>query len=269
VVWALKRTGPDAVAPLLQRARRRGPKVARRRALEALREIVGDEGLSRRDRVLLDRLVRLKLRTDRPVWFSEESWIAVPSADQAGIMALLDLSHPRPATFVMGLDAVQGDWQALADHERPELTRVFITPALEDWTLIVGAWCGPYDEPRRQELLAACRQLSRRYGAAQAFASDAQSDQCSWTIASRGEVVHHLAWDGGVVVEEGVPPPCEQAARPADLEAHIPFVVYEIAASCSISPENLGPATATRGHGVLARTPYGRLHGEPHRALQI
>jgi len=267
-LWALKRMGPAVVAPL-HLARRRGSRVARRRALEALREVVGDEGLSRRDRVLLDRLVRLRLRGDRPTWFSEESWIAVPGADQAGVMALLDLSHPRPATFVMGLDAVQGDWQALAEHDHPELTRVFITPELAGWTLIVGAWCGPFDESRRREVLAACRQLSRRYGAAHAYSSDAQSDACSWTLASRGEVVHHLAWDGGVTAEEGAPPPCERAARPADLEDHIPFVVYDIAAKCSVSPEMLGPRTPMRGHGLLARTPYGRLHGEPRRALDI
>src|SRR5262245_18333330 len=67
----------------------------------------------------------------------------------------------------------------------------------------------------------------------------------SWTLASRGELDHHLAWDGGVDRRDGAPPPCEQATRLADLEAHI------------LLPQ------------LLTRTPPGVSSSEPHRGLGI
>lgn len=270
--WALAELGPSVVG-LLERARRSPVRVVRRRALEALRETVGDDGLRPRDRAVLERLVRLRLCGDRPTPFEEASWLAVAGGDQAGILELLELSHPRPATFAMGLSAVREDWQAgfsFSAPEYPELTRVFVTPELDGWTLVVGPWCGPYAEVRQmREIVDACRRLSARYGATQAYAPDLYSDACSWVLAANGTVHRQYAWSQEAVVDEGEPPPCELAGRARHPGTSIVLSTYEVAACCSISSRELGPSTPMRGHGLLARTPYGRLHGEPRRALPL
>lgn len=43
----------------------------------------------------------------------------------------------------------------------------------------------------------------------------------------------------------------------------------QVAAAMSISPEDFGPATPMRGHGVIALTKKGRKHGVPKGALPI
>jgi HEAT repeats len=289
-IWALPELGM-AVLPLLQQARHRGPPQARHGALEALADLAGEQGLSQRDRLAIQRLIRVKLHHDRPQPFIQGSWLAVPGADQAGLIDLLGLSAARPATFALGLSAVANDDHGWHEPRppHPERSRVFITPELDGWTLVIGGWVWPADHAREAELLGVCRRLGGRYGTAQAFAYDELSGWSAWTVADDhpalfclpgeppglGRIVrHHIDSDDEQAGSDiGAPLPAELAlpdgvdhgeeAAPRQCRA------IDIAEALSVNPQQLGLHTSIRGHGLLALTPHGAAHGVPPGALQI
>ena len=68
------------------------------------------------------------------------SWIAVSTGDRAGVMDLLGLSDPRPVPFAAGVFAADVDSHAGLDEDPLDrYRRVFVTPELAGWTLVVGA----------------------------------------------------------------------------------------------------------------------------------
>src|SRR4051812_34652829 len=103
-----------------------------------------------------------------PLWACWNHWIAVSPGDQAGAMQILGLSAPEPVTFARAQEVIDAEGHDDSSDDRP-LARVYVTPEVEGWTLVFGAWCDPYDEERRQHVLALCRGLSARYGRAQAY----------------------------------------------------------------------------------------------------
>ncbi|MFI1503840.1 hypothetical protein [Streptomyces sp. NPDC020597] len=161
--------------PLLQRIREAGPGAQRARALTALAELGGEPALSAADAAAIERLIRVKLPGDRPegMWGCWNHWIAVPSGEQTGIMRALGVVDPRPVTFALGNDIVDADGHRRGDDEDPHTgyERVFVTPELDGWTLVLGAWCDPCGEERRDDVLRLCTELSARYGQAQAYYS--------------------------------------------------------------------------------------------------
>ncbi|MCX5091718.1 HEAT repeat domain-containing protein [Streptomyces sp. NBC_00365] len=164
----LTRTG-EHVIPLLRRVRERGPGRQRARALTVLAELGGEPALSRADTAAVERLIRIKLPDDRPepLWACWNYWMAVPGGDQAGIMRTLGLTDPRPVTFALGNDIVDADGHGCDTNEHTGYERVFVTPELDGWTLVLGAWCDPHGQERREDVLRLCTELSARYGRAQ------------------------------------------------------------------------------------------------------
>ncbi|MFI0446831.1 hypothetical protein [Actinomadura sp. 6N118] len=211
-----------------------------------------------------------------PIWTCWNHWIAVCTGDQAGLMSILGLSQPEPVTFAQAQEVIDSDGHDDVEDGRC-LSRVFVTPEADGWTLIFGAWCDPYDSRRRQEVLDLCRELSTRYGRAQAYYYGAQGDGSTWLVAEHGTVLRRYSAVGldDELLALGAPLPQERAAwheqlgYPADWdpsaageeeaeewEAVAFDLAPEIAAAHGVSPLSLSQETQVRGTGVLALTPW-------------
>ncbi|WP_073925679.1 HEAT repeat domain-containing protein [Streptomyces sp. CB03911] len=291
-VRSLSRWG-TAVVPLLQAVRHAGPGAARAGALEALAEIGGEDVLSARDMAALERLVRIKLPEDlpSPVVCCFLSWIAVSTGDQNGVMDLLGLSAPHPVPFAAGVLAADLDSHAgLDENPLDQYRRVFVTPELAGWTLVVGSWCDPSSAEREAEVLEACVRLSARYGQAQAYSHSAQHDGSAVLVAEQGTVVWRFAYIPGEDtrhLELGAPLPYEQRRRTAlalpslaaghllteededEWEWELLELAPGLSAELSLDPRSIDASTLARGTGVLALTEYGRRLSSPPGALRL
>ncbi|MBU2668734.1 HEAT repeat domain-containing protein [Actinoplanes bogorensis] len=271
VIWALGEIGESAVASDLRWVRRHGPGRRRAAALQALAEVGGIEAFSEADRAAVERLIRVKL-VDERIEGDEPCgrWLALPTGDQAAVLEALDLSEPRPATMRLGRAAVESASHGPGPDERRRAI-VFVSPQLDDWTLVFGYWA-----PDRE--LDAIRELSTRFGQAQAYWYDDQTGSSGWTIAESGQVIRHYSDAGEEPIGERLP---IELTKPtfADMEELPPEEwptdddycdALAVAATMSISPAELGPDTRVRGNGVLALTRAGREYGKfPAGALPI
>ncbi|MFJ9692137.1 hypothetical protein [Kitasatospora sp. NPDC101183] len=286
---ALTALGEDAV-PLLRHVRRHGPGAQRRGALAVLAELVDPRDLDPADRAAVRRLIRIKRldETPHPLTACFLSWIAVRTGDQDALLDLLGLTDPEPVTFTLGSSVADADGHDGADGPPfPQYARVYVTPELDGWTLLLGRWCSPIDAERTEEVARICRELSARYGSAQAYFHGAQNDGSAWLVAEDGVILRRAASEeyyeeGEEEAEEiGDPLPAErlELARLAaefdgeDLEFEWGFaqldMARKLAAALSIDPYGVGPATRVRGRGVLALTPYGVEYGVPPGAMPI
>ena len=190
-------------------------------------------------------------------------------------MELLGLSSPGPITFAEAQEMIDADGHGGSDDPH-RLSRVFVTPEVDGWTLVMGAWCDPCGAERREEVLRSCLALSARYGGAQAYYFGAQGDGSAWLVAENGRVIRRYAATGESDDESltlGNPLPYEQVRL---LELGLPVdgdlrtasgeqldewtvaafdMAPEIAAACGISPFALTQDTKVRGIGLLAMTP--------------
>ncbi|MEU7304118.1 hypothetical protein [Streptomyces sp. NPDC007206] len=280
VRWVLTMLGPGVVGPL-RRVRSHGPGRLRARALSVLAAVGGEEALSTADRAAVERLIRTKLPHDqaRPLDTCFTSWITVPGGDQQGIVDVLDLFDARPATFALGLSVGAHD-----SHDGAEYGRVYVTPEVDGWTLVLGPWCNPVDPERAEDVLRVVTELSRRYGHAQAYHFGEQGGGSGWLVAEHGNVVrrYRASWDGddarytlgeplpeerAVCIEEGVTPVGEDTTGGEEDDEEwadlAPYLATELARRLGVSPFGLGPDTTVRGAGIVALTPYAREHGRP------
>ena len=288
----LIRTG-EHVIPLLRRVRERGPGRQRARALTVLAELGGEPALSRADTAAIERLIRIKLPDDRPepLWACWNHWMAVPSGDQAGIMRTLGLTDPRPVTFALGNDIVDADGHGCDTDEHTGYERVFVTPELDGWTLVLGAWCDPCGQERREDVLRLCTELSARYGRAHAYYYGGQGDGSAWLVAEHGTVIRRycetgegedelltlgdpLPYERTRRTELGLRPDWDPAQESEDDEDEWRWTAHDLAPDIArslraASPLDLAAGTPSRGTGVIALTPYGVAHGVPAGAYRV
>ncbi|MBO1331714.1 HEAT repeat domain-containing protein [Streptomyces sp. VRA16 Mangrove soil] len=269
--WALSTLGSDVEEPL-RRIRREGPGRLRATALSLLAEAGGEEALSAADRAAVERLIRIKLPDDRarPLDTCFTYWIAVPGGDGRGIADLLGLYDARPATFALGHSVAVDD-----SHDGGEFGRVYVTPEVDGWTLVVGPWCDPCDDERAADVLDLVTRLSRRYGRAQAYYFGDQGDGSAWLVAEHGTVVRRClatgaSGDDRFTLGERLPEELAACAGeglspddPEDWAEYAPYAAPELARRLGVSPFALGPDTEVRGAGFIALTPYARRHGRP------
>lgn len=201
-----------------------------------------------------------------PLSFHDMSWLAVRGASVDRILAVLGLSSPKPATWQQGLSAVCGDyWDFEADIDTPG-SRVFISPLVEGWRLVVGGLLGGTDKAGIAPILHLCETLSREFSEACAYTTQNRMDWYSWILARDGAVYRQFLWDSAILVDEGAPTQVEAESRAAVYSTDwLPSeeLVITIAAASSISPLALGPGTPVSGQGYLALTPQGRERGTP------
>ncbi|GIH81300.1 hypothetical protein [Planobispora longispora] len=207
-------------------------------------------------------------------------WIAVPAGDQVGVIDILGLSPLRPITFAEARQVIDADGHS-DPNDRRHLARVFVTPEVDGWTLVIGAWCDPCSRERHEDVLGECKELSVRYGRAQAYYYGAQGDGSAWLVAEKGHAVRRYAATGepdDELLTLGDPLPVEQArlaelGLPADGDlrsasdeqieewTEVAFdLAPEIAAAYGVSPFTLTRGTKVRGTGVLALAPDAADH---------
>ncbi|MEU1460112.1 hypothetical protein ABZ467_05365 [Streptomyces sp. NPDC005727] len=279
VRWVLSTLGPAVVDPL-RRVRAQGPGRLRPAALSVLAAVDGEEALSAVDRAAVERLIRIKLLDDRaqPLDTCFTSWIAVPGGDQRAITEVLGLFEVRPATFALGRSVGVHD-----SHDGAEYGRVYVTPRVDGWTLVLGPWCNPVDPQRADDVLRIVEELSRRHGRAQAYCFGEQGGGSGWLVAENGNAVRRLSATGrnddarfalggllpeerDAAAEEGVAVPGDARAGEEDDEEWAdlaPYLAPDLAQRLGVSPFDLGPHTEVRGAGFVALTPHAGEHGRP------
>ncbi|MFD7257927.1 hypothetical protein [Streptomyces sp. NPDC059874] len=156
------------------------------------------------------------------------------------------------------------------------------------------------DEAMERVVREKCTELSRRFGAAQWYGMSCGDGWTAWCIAENGEVVRfydafdaeesgddgpgHPAEAGYLLPHEhGFPDDAFDGVNPSDSEAFrarydrvkeeldIPDTCYavDIAERLSVDPGSMGATTSVSGHGLLALTACGRVHGHPAGALPV
>ncbi|MFQ6229556.1 hypothetical protein [Nocardia sp. NPDC002869] len=211
-VKALVDFGPGMVAVMQEVRRSRCP--SRRAALAVLAEF-GWQNLDPADLAALHRLIRIKQRTETPRPLPQidfaSTWYALPTTDQAAVLTALDLHDPVPATMRMGFAPWQGflpqyvntDAYELDDphrYWRSGLPQVFVTPALDGWTLVLWEELLTQSD---EEMYRRVERLSRRFGAAHRYCQfdSGHGYSSDWCVAESGAVrIHCGCYDGEVVV---------------------------------------------------------------------
>lgn len=192
-------------------------------------------------------------------------------------MELMGLVQPRPVTFVEAEEIIDDDGHGGAEGNPDGLARVYVSPELDGWTLVIGPWCDPCDAERSDDVLRLCRDLSSRYGQAQAYYYGAQGDGSAWLFAQDGVVLRRYCETGegeDADMTLGEPLPIERAHReqlglPAvwheatesdEDEAEWKWAAFdlapEIAAALGVSPLELTADMRAVGTGVIALTPH-------------
>ncbi|KND39149.1 HEAT repeat domain-containing protein [Streptomyces acidiscabies] len=248
VAWraavVLSMLGPEVLEPL-RHVRRYGPGELRADALSVLATVGGEEALSDRDRAAVERLVRVKLPDDRPklldVCFN--AWMAVPGGDRDGIAEALGLWNGRPATFELGHHVVSHD-----SHDVAEYGRVYVTPEVDGWTLVLGPWGNPGDPERAVEVQRLVEELSARYGRAEAHYESDEGGPSGWLAAADGKVVRRYlpSWED----DDDDPDDWQDPSVTLDPE-------------WGVSPLDLDADTPVRGEGMVALTPHARHNAPP------
>ncbi|WP_231978151.1 hypothetical protein [Streptomyces sp. TLI_053] len=179
-------------------------------------------------------------------------------------------------TFAEAEAAIDEDGHGGAEDNPDGLARVYVSPGIEGWTLVIGPWCDPCNSDRSDEVLRLCVDLSSRYGAAQAYYFGTQNDGSAWLIAEHGVVVRRYCETGSVddglltlgepLVQEraerermGLPPVRDESARNDDAEEEWKWRAFdmaeEIASALGVNPLTLDGSMRVHGVGVLAQTP--------------
>jgi hypothetical protein len=207
---AVRELAADAANASVLRVLRRRPGIparVRSAALRALSEIGWNE-LTDRDLAVVRRLIEVKQCTERLEEVElEADWYAIPTTDRDAVMDAFDLCDPIPMTMRGGFARFQlfdaavpmnfSDYE-LADGEAGAFTcrHVFVTPALDGWTLVVSSH-GLFHEDSAQ-VAARCAELSRRFGTAHFYSRSFASgcgDYSDWFIAEKGAIVGRCLYD--------------------------------------------------------------------------
>ncbi|WP_329264223.1 hypothetical protein OG223_50160 [Streptomyces sp. NBC_01478] len=191
-------------------------------------------------------------------------------------MRTLGLTRTSPVTFEEAERVVDEDGHGDAEENPDGLARVYVSPEVDGWTLVIGPWCDPCDGERAPEILRLCTELSVRYGRAQAYYYGWQGDGSAWLVVERGAVLRRYCETGEAEDEFfalGDPLPLERDRREqlrlslaaegsgdAEFEDEWKWAAFdlapEIAEALGVNPLALTAETRVRGTGVLAVTPH-------------
>lgn len=187
LLWRLENQ-PEFVAAL-QAVRRSGPGRLRSVALDALMYLAGPSALDPADAAAIDRLIRIRQRTDpvAAVMSCWTDWWCVRSDDQAAVIASLGLTDLRPVTYTLACCIVDN-----VEHDDSDSGVVYVGPALNGWTPVVGPRCDAFGE-RREQVQSVLERLSAQFGEAHAFYFGAQGDGSAWLVARDGVTVRRYS----------------------------------------------------------------------------
>ncbi|MFF9767453.1 hypothetical protein ACF1GT_12690 [Streptomyces sp. NPDC014636] len=189
------------------------------------------------------------------------------------MMGLLQLRH---VTFAEAEEIIDVDGHGESEGNPDGRARVYVSPELDGWTLVIGPWCDPCDAERSDDVLRLCRDLSVRYGQAQAYYYGSQGDGSAWLVAQDGVVLRRYCETGedeDAYLTLGEPLPLErvrreqlglpaiwdEATEPDEAEDEWELAAFdlapEIAAALGVSPFKLTADTRVQGAGIIALTP--------------
>ncbi|MFB9930347.1 HEAT repeat domain-containing protein [Amycolatopsis halotolerans] len=305
-VWAFAGIGPGVI-PLLRRVRR-STAPQRRQALTALAEVGGWDALDAADQRLVERLIAVKLRDEKPASMHLcGGWYALPTKDQGAVLEAFGLSDAMTVTMRLGESAWNSDHHGgTLGHEHGRCSRTYVSPVLDGWTLVFGDPPGSAhsasaetESGRRQYIRRRCAELSGVFGAAHWYGESCGDGWTAWCLAEHGRIIRcydvfepedqvgngHAAEDGYRLPHEdgGFPEGWIDGIDVSDTAAlqeryeqvkrdfAIPDVCHaaDIAGRLSVDPSELDERTSVLGHGVLALTACGRRYGTPRGALHI
>jgi hypothetical protein len=178
---------PNA-ATVLRDIRRHGPGRLRAAALDALMHIEGESGLDPTDVAAVERLIRIRQRTDllTPVMSIETTWWCIRDFDQATVMASLGLTSPRPVTYKLANSVME-----IIDSD-DESGLVYVGPEINGWTPVVGPWCDAFGD-RADEARTTVERLSADCGEVHAFSFSAYNNGTAWLVARNGVTVRRYS----------------------------------------------------------------------------
>jgi hypothetical protein len=158
-------------------------------ALNVLAHLGGESALDRTDIAAVERLVRVRRRTDALASVSScwTKWWAVRSDDPVAVMATLGLTNPRPVTYALAQSVVE-----IMEHGDRQRGLVYVGPAVNGWTTLVGHWCDAFGD-RAAEVRATLERLSAEFGEAHAFYYGDQGDGSAWLVARDGRTVRRYS----------------------------------------------------------------------------
>ncbi|MDI3390749.1 hypothetical protein QIS99_31830 [Streptomyces sp. B-S-A8] len=264
----LQRLGAEAERQL-RSIRRRGPGPLRRKALVALAELSGGEGLDGADQSSLERLVRVKFLDESSVRLPAEAgrWLAFPADRFDDAVSVLGLHDLRPCTTVMGVAAATKGTDSLelphAQDSDLSAYRVFITPELKSRrrTLPIRTWRLLWGNSFLDEMsgFTLADKLSRECGEAHFYSIDPYNDAENWYVARDGYLVRSY----GTYADpqfSGDPLPFEVTYREGPADGDEDAEESEGCPSANRAASNLSvqsgfiPMARTQGHGWLAST---------------
>ncbi|MBE1489637.1 hypothetical protein [Plantactinospora soyae] len=208
---------------------------------------------------------------DKPVpvracWLS---WLAVATSDQGDVVRLLGLTGVRPSTWSDGMDLVDD----VAHSGDGRFSTVVVTPPLDGWILVFGAWLGLPYLARTDRVTQLCEELSAQFGKAQAYFHSEQNDGEAWLIAEHGTVLRRwiaeypeAAIGEPFGVERTLLDAFGIVGKPEDLDPDDDLAsswvatwgdcwATTIAAEHSLDPTTIGPSTPSAGTVLIASTP--------------
>jgi hypothetical protein len=189
-------------------------------------------------------------------------WLALSTTDREAVVRSLQLVDPVEVSWQTGIDAAYGIAYGV---------KVFITPPVDGWMLVVGWPVGMTgdDEEDIREIEQTITRLSLQFGEAQAFGTHRVVECHFWMLARNGALLRSFAIGGGeLLVDAGeataveheaswyplrmVEGELEEGERPNEQDVMI------VAAAWSVDPTQLGSSTSSSGRGVVATKPNPR-----------
>lgn len=209
--------------------------------------------------------------SDSPVSFGYKmGWLAIRSTDRDAVVRSLQLSDPAEVTWREGIDALYENGLKPLNLLLGRCSTIFVSPAVNGWTLVVGRWTAGSDEElgvRQVERLIT--RASSEFGEVQAFASHRVIEYHHWMLARNSDLVRSFAYigeRGEVLTDSGEPTPVELGFKwyplreeDADLEEEeiLPNEesVMKVAGAWSVNPQLLETFPSSSSRGVLAKAP--------------
>lgn len=204
----------------------------------------------------------------RACWLS---WIAVGTTEAAELVEHLGLTDVGEIAWSEGAELVDAH-----AHDADCFYSVVVTPAIRGWTLALGSWFSPTYLENVVHVTGLCKQLSSRFGRAQAFFHSEQRDGEAWLIAENGAVIRRfiseypeLALGEPFGMERRLLDAAGIAGKPEDLDpesdeaADWPYSVgctaREIARESSFDPTSIGPDDVLVGPMLVGLAPEFEL----------
>ncbi|QDU78144.1 hypothetical protein Pan97_52260 [Bremerella volcania] len=121
---------------------------------------------------------------DDPFGFGyKNTWWAVPSVDMQAVVTAFGLQNSQPANWRSGIANA---------YDRS----VFVTPAVDGWTLVTGFELPPSNNDVRREVAQPLEELSQTFGEAQVFSTHRIVDYHVWAKAVQGKLIRGYGYLG-------------------------------------------------------------------------